>query len=98
MEKEPEQEALFQLEGPDEDGCVWACSPGGRDVWCQNLGPAAKVVDVMSRWIESVAYDEREQSMPIKPDLSLRELNDRLAKRSRKQARPDDHREEGGQG
>ena len=81
MEKDPEQEALFELQGPDGDGCVWACSPPGRDVWCQNLGSADKVVDVMARWIESVAYDEREQSLPIKPDLSLREVNDRLAKR-----------------
>jgi hypothetical protein len=30
---EPEQEALFEIEGPDEDACVWACSPNGRDVW-----------------------------------------------------------------
>ena len=22
-ENDPEQEALFQIEGPDEDGCVW---------------------------------------------------------------------------
>ena len=29
---EAELEALFQIEGPDEDGCVWACSPAGRDV------------------------------------------------------------------
>ena len=28
----PEQEALFQIEGPDEDGCVWACSPDDRNV------------------------------------------------------------------
>jgi hypothetical protein len=36
MNNEPEQEALFQIDGPDDDGCVWACSPGGRrDIWCQ---------------------------------------------------------------
>ena len=27
MEHEPEQDALFELQGPDEDGCVWACPP-----------------------------------------------------------------------
>lgn len=49
LEEEPAQEALFQLEGPDEDGCVWACSPEGRDTWCQNLGPTEKVAEVMSQ-------------------------------------------------
>ena len=52
MTEGPEQEALFQIEGPDEDGCVWACSPEGRDVWCQNLGPKEKVVEVFSEWLE----------------------------------------------
>ena len=55
----PVQEALFQLEGPDEDGCVWACSHG-RDVWCQNLGPATKVAEVMSQWLGSIDHDEKE--------------------------------------
>ena len=26
----PDQEALFEIEGPDEDGCVWIGSPEGR--------------------------------------------------------------------
>jgi hypothetical protein len=38
MEDEPEQDALFELEGADEDGCVWICSAKGRDDWCRNLG------------------------------------------------------------
>ena len=38
---EAEQDALFQIEGPDDDGCVWACSNEGREVWCRNLGPQA---------------------------------------------------------
>jgi hypothetical protein len=38
----------FQIEGPDEDGCVWACSNEGREVWCRKLGPADKVAEVMS--------------------------------------------------
>lgn len=49
-----EQPALFQLEGPDEDGCVWACSPEGRDVWCQNLGPKDRVVEVLSQWLGEI--------------------------------------------
>ena len=46
MDEDPEQQALFQLEGPDEDGCVWPCSPDGRDIWYQNLGPTEKVAEV----------------------------------------------------
>ena len=57
---EPEQGALYQIEGPDEDGCVWACSPAGRDVWCQNLGPTQKVAEVLSQWLGSIDYDEVE--------------------------------------
>ncbi len=58
-EKDCDQEALFQIEGPDEDGCVWACSMEGRDVWCQNLGPADKVVEVLSQWLASIDADEK---------------------------------------
>ena len=51
MEHESEQDALFQIEGPDEDGCVWICSAEGRDTWCQNLGPKDKVAKVLSQWL-----------------------------------------------
>jgi len=54
----PPQDALFCLEGPDEHGCVWICSAKGRDVWCQNLGPAPKVAEALSRWLEELDYDE----------------------------------------
>ena len=57
MENEPEQDALFQIEGPDEDGCVWICAAEGRDTWCQNLGPADKVAEVMSQWLGSIDYE-----------------------------------------
>ena len=60
MNDELEQEALFELQGPDDDGCVWACSPAGSDVWCQNLGPVDKVAEVMSQWLGSIDYDEIE--------------------------------------
>jgi len=58
MDEEPQQDALFEVEGPDEDGCVWICSAAGRDVWCQNLGPAEKVVEVLSQWLGSIDADE----------------------------------------
>ena len=56
---EPEQEALFQIEGPDEDGCVWICSVAGNpDVWCQNLGPAEKVAELLSQWLGTIDHEE----------------------------------------
>jgi hypothetical protein len=54
----PKQDALFQIEGPDEDGCAWICSAEGRDVWCQNLGPRQKVAEVLSQWLGSLDHDE----------------------------------------
>jgi len=56
MENE-EQEALFEIEGPDEDGCVWLCSAQGRDHWCANLGPKDKAAALMTNWL-SVSHDE----------------------------------------
>ena len=47
----PQQGALFQIEGPDEDGCVWVCSAEGKDVWCHNLGPENEVAEVMLAWL-----------------------------------------------
>jgi hypothetical protein len=58
LDDEPKQDALFNIEGPDEDGCVWICSAGGRDVWCQNLGTANKVAEVLSAWLGSIDYQE----------------------------------------
>jgi hypothetical protein len=54
MDEQTEQEALFEIEGPDEDGCVWVCSTKGRDHWCQNLGPADKVSHTLVSWLQSV--------------------------------------------
>jgi hypothetical protein len=49
-----QQKALFELQGPDEDGCVWICSPEGRDVWCHNLGHWKQVADAMSEFLDSL--------------------------------------------
>lgn len=45
---------MIKIEGPDEDGCICACSPDGRDAWCQNLGPKDNVVDVLSQWLAAI--------------------------------------------
>ena len=58
MEDDPKQGALFEIEGPDEDGCVWMCSAQGRDVWCHNLGPKGPTAEVLSRWLAEQDRDE----------------------------------------
>jgi hypothetical protein len=45
VDDEPEQDALFYIEGPNEDGCVWIHGPRSRHPWTQNLGPRQKVAD-----------------------------------------------------
>lgn len=57
MENAREQGPLIQIEGPDADGCVWACSPDGGEVWRQNLGPKEKVAEVISKWLASIDAD-----------------------------------------
>jgi hypothetical protein len=37
---------------------VEACSPEGREIWCQNLGPKDKVVEVFTQWLASADADE----------------------------------------
>ncbi len=58
MQDEPEQPSLFQIERPDEDGCVGASSPDGRDVWCRNLGPTDKVAEVLSQRFGTIDVDD----------------------------------------
>ncbi len=64
MHDEPEQDALFYIEGPDERGGVWMHGTSSRDPWAQNLGPRDKVVEVLSQWLASIDYDETETPEP----------------------------------
>ena len=54
----PERDALFEIEGPDEDGCVWICSAAGRDVWCHIPGPRDELAEVLSQWLGSIDSGE----------------------------------------
>jgi hypothetical protein len=54
-----DQEALFQIEGPDDHGCVWISSPDDP-AWHHNLGPADKAAEVLSRWLASLDDAERD--------------------------------------
>ena len=56
MDNEPPQKALFDIMGPDEDGCVWIYSPGGREVWGHNLGPSDKVAAKLTAWLAAIDY------------------------------------------
>lgn len=73
VENEREPDALFQIEGPDEDGWVWACSAEGRDVWCQNLGPKERVAEVFSQWLASIYGGRGRLAVP-----SDRRIGDRV--------------------
>jgi hypothetical protein len=66
MNDEPEQEALFYIEGPDERGCVRMHGASSADPWSQNLGPAAKVAEVLSQWLASI--DDAERSFGLTQD------------------------------
>ena len=57
-EDQPEQEALFYIEGPDERGCVKMDGANSNDPWTHNLGPCRKVGEVLSQWPGSVNFDE----------------------------------------
>jgi len=41
MSDDPEQDALFTIEGPDERGCVWMHSTSSRERSHQSAGFAA---------------------------------------------------------
>lgn len=45
--EEGEQGALFEVEGPDEDGCVWSNFPDRE----ANLGSRDAVADKLAEWL-----------------------------------------------
>jgi hypothetical protein len=54
LDREPEQCALFELEGPDEDACVWLTS-GATHI---NLGPQDAVAGKMADWLAAIDFGE----------------------------------------
>jgi hypothetical protein len=55
LNEDLEQEALFELEGPDEDRCVWLVAEHGVVV---NLGPRDKVAEKMAEWLSQIDFGE----------------------------------------
>ncbi len=56
---EPDQEALFELEGPDEDSCVWIVIGKGENALVANLGPREGVATKLADWLASIDFGER---------------------------------------
>ncbi|MGI8706499.1 MAG: hypothetical protein ACR2JJ_12060 [Sphingomicrobium sp.] len=56
MEEEPEQEAPFEIQGPDEDGRVWIVSTNPAQPWGFNLGPKDLVAEQFTQWLDSINY------------------------------------------
>lgn len=54
MEDEEPQGALFTIEGPDEDGCVWILVDGET----VNLGPRDAVAERWVEWLSAIDYGD----------------------------------------
>ncbi len=56
---ELEQGALFEIEGPDEDECVWLVSGSGPSATVVNLGPRPAVAEKLADWLAEIDFGER---------------------------------------
>ncbi|WP_294172039.1 hypothetical protein, partial [uncultured Sphingomonas sp.] len=61
---EAKQDALFRSRGAVRRRLRVACSNEGREAWCRNLCPADEVAVVMSQWLKSAGYQERDPCTP----------------------------------
>ena len=59
MDDEADQKALFEIEGPDEDSCVWLVSGEGQDAVVVNLGPREAVAHKLAQWLAEIDFGER---------------------------------------
>ena len=57
-DSELEQEALFGIEGPDEDECVWLVSGSGPSAVVVNLGPRPAVAEKLADWLAQIDFGE----------------------------------------
>jgi hypothetical protein len=55
---DPAQEALFEIEGPDEDSCVWLVSGKGEGAVVVNLGPREAVAEKLAQWLTEIDFGE----------------------------------------
>jgi hypothetical protein len=54
----PEQGALFEIEGPDEDFCVWLVSGTRPDAVVVNHGPREAVAIKLADWLAEIDIGE----------------------------------------
>ena len=62
MNLEPEQDALFGIEGPDDDGCAWIRRPAetiGAKTWVHGTGWRRCCLSGLDRSIIRRRYDWR---------------------------------------
>ena len=59
MDDEADQEALFEIEGPDEDSCVWLVSGKGQEALVVNLGPREAVAEKLAQWLADMDFGEQ---------------------------------------
>ena len=55
MDMRPADQAPFMIEGPDENGHLWACATDGREEWC-DLGPMDLVAEIMPEFLAPIGY------------------------------------------
>ena len=60
--EEGEQGALFEIGGPDEDGCVWINFPD----LVVNLGPRDAVAEKLADWFAQMDYGEAARARAIR--------------------------------
>jgi hypothetical protein len=54
----PEQGALFEIEGPDEDFCLWLVSGTRPDAVVVNHGPREAVAIKLADWLAEIDIGE----------------------------------------
>jgi hypothetical protein len=58
VDDEADQKALFEIEGPDEDSCVWLVSGKGACAVVVNLGPREAVAEKLTQWLAEIDFSE----------------------------------------
>jgi hypothetical protein len=58
IDPDPDQGALFTIEGPDDDSCVWLISGTGESAVVINLGPREPVSERMADWLAEIDFGD----------------------------------------
>jgi hypothetical protein len=58
MNDEPEQDAIFEMEGADEDSCVWLLYSTDADAVVVNLRPTDAIAPKLTQWLAEIDFSE----------------------------------------